>query len=193
MKSKRILLLFILQFFTLFALLQAQSVITVYPQEYPKSLKNPLKGFRPDPNFTPTVNYPYPTIVRQYIKWSEIENDSTDGVQKIIDYCNIKWKDFEKRNIKVIPRVYIQWDSNDKTGNWPSDLTYGDWSSQKFKDRVVKLIYKLGLAWDNDPRVAWVQKGISGWWGEQENPVGVDEDGWAKLLGDAYATAFTNK
>lgn len=193
MKRAKNIILILLLFITELSVIQAQELISVYPKEYPKALKNPLKGFRPDPNFTPSTGYPYPTIVRQYIKWSEIEKDSTDGVQKIIDFCNVKWKDFEKRNIKVIPRVYIQWDKNDTKGNWPADLTYGDWSSPKFKDRVVKLIYKLGQAWDNDPRVAWVQTGIIGWWGEQENPVGVDEDGWAQRLGDAFDGAFKNK
>jgi len=169
--------------------LKAQSLITVNPQVNPIALSNPLKGFRPD---GPSTKYPRPTIVRDYITWSAIENDSTDGVQKIIDYCNARWKDYEKKNVKVIPRVYILWDENGMPGNWPSDLTPGDWTSPEFKDRVVKLIYKLGLAWDNDPRVAWVQTGIMGWWGEQESPVGINAE-YAKLLGDAFSNAFKNK
>jgi uncharacterized repeat protein (TIGR02543 family) len=193
MKFKRILILALLFFIAEFSLLQAQSLITVYPQEYSNALSNPLKGFRPDPNSAGNKNYPYPTIVRDYITWNAIENDSTDGVQKIIDFCNVRWKDYEKMNIRVIPRVYILWDGNAMPGNWPADLTPGDWTSKEFKDRVVKLIYKLGLAWDNDPRVAWVQTGIIGWWGEQEQPVGVGQDGWAERLGEAYTHAFKNK
>jgi len=191
MKNKiSIVLLFI--FIANYSLLRAQNTITVYPDEYSKILSNPLKGFRPDPgNRIGDPNYPT-TIVRDYITWSSIEKDSTDGVQKIIDFCNARWKDYEKKNVKVIPRVYILWDANGMPGNWPSDLTPGDWTSQKFKDRVVKLIYKLGIAWDNDPRVAWVQTGIMGWWGEQENPVGINAE-YAKLLGDAFSKAFKNK
>lgn len=176
-----------------FSVLHAQSLITVYPQEYADALSNPLMGFRPDPPSVSNKSYPYTTIVRDYIAWNAIENDSTDGVQKIIDFCNARWKDYEKMNVRVIPRVYIQWDGNAMPGNWPADLTPGDWSSQKFKDRVVKLIYKLGLAWDNDPRVAWVQTGLIGWWGEQEQPVGISQDGWAERLGEAYSHAFKNK
>jgi hypothetical protein len=189
MNPKRISIYILLLFFAEFSVLQAQNLITVYPEENPIALSNPLKGFRPD---GPGTKYPRATIVRDYITWNAIENDSTDGVQKIIDYCNARWKDFEKKNVKVIPRVYILWDENAMPGNWPSDLTPGDWTSQKFKDRVVKLIYKLGLAWDNDPRVAWVQTGIIGWWGEQESPVGINAE-YAKLLGDAFNTAFKNK
>ena len=58
---------------------------------------------------------------------------------------------------------------------------------------MVRLIGRLGEVWDNDPRVAWVQTGIIGYWGEQENPVGVDEDGWAQRMGDAFTNAFKNK
>lgn len=173
--------------------LQAQNLITVYPHEYPNALSNPLKGFRPDQDGAKNPKYPYPTLYRDYIRWNQIENDASDDVQKIIDFCNARWKGLEKLNIKVIPRVYLDWDNN--TGNecWPADLTNGDWTSQEFKDRVVKLVYKLGQAWDNDPRVAWVQTGIIGYWGEQESPVGVDKDGWAQRLGDAFTNAFHNK
>ncbi|MBN1996611.1 DUF4832 domain-containing protein [candidate division KSB1 bacterium] len=176
-----------------FSALQAQNKITVYPQEYPDALSNPLKGFRPDANKAGNPNYPYPTIVRDYIRWNQIENETSDGVQKIIDFCNKRWANFESKNVKVIPRVYIDWDSNIGNEYWPADLTSGDWSSQEFKDRVVKLVYKLGQAWDTDPRVAWVQTGIIGYWGEQESPVGVDEDGWDQRLGDAFTKAFHNK
>jgi hypothetical protein len=188
-------ILFFVLFFLIkeFSVLQAQNLITVYPQEYPNALSNPLKGFRPDPPSAGNKNYPYPTIVRDYIPWNEIENDSTDGVQKIIDYCNVRWKDYEKMNVRVIPRVYIQYYTNPGDDHWPSDLTPGDWTSQEFKDRVEKLIYKLGLAWDNDPRVAWVQTGLIGWWGEQEQPAGVGQDGWVLRLGEAYTHAFKNK
>ena len=74
----------------------------------------------------------------------------------------MQWAGFEAANVKVIPRVYIDWDSNPGNEYWPADLESGDWRSQEFKDRVVNLIYKLGEAWDNDPRVAWVQTGIIG-------------------------------
>jgi hypothetical protein len=193
MPSKRLLISLFLLSWGIIPGLYAQKIITVYPQPYPFALKNPLKGFRDNANDKNARSDSYATIVRDYIKWDEIESDSTDGVDKIIAFCNARWKDYEKKNIRVIPRVYILWNKTSTKGNWPADLTDGDWSSQKFKDRVVKLIYKLGLAWDNDPRVAWVQTGLIGYWGEQEKPVGVNEDGWAKRLGDAYSSAFKTK
>ena len=100
---------------------------------------------------------------------------------------------YRPNNIKVIPRVYLDWNSETNNEYWPADLQSGDWTSQQFKDRVVRLIGRLGEVWDNDPRVAWVQTGIIGYWGEQENPVGVTQDGWAQRMGDAYTNAFKNK
>jgi hypothetical protein len=166
-------------------------MVTVNPVEASGPLTNPLMGFRNDLNSY--SQYPYSSVVRQYIKWNEIESNAADTVQKITDFCNTKWANLPANNIKVIPRVYIDWDSNLGNENWPADLQTGDWSSQQFKDRVVRLVGRLGEAWDNDPRVAWVQTGLIGYWGEQENPVGIDEDGWAQRLGDAYTSAFKNK
>ncbi len=188
-KSAKLSLLSISIFGT--ASLHAQ-MVTVNPPETTGALSNPLMGFRPDVDKW-NQNPAYPTIVRHYIKWNEIENNEADTVQKIRDYCNTRWAALPAANIKVIPRVYIDWDSANGNEYWPADLQTGDWSSQQFKDRVVRLIGRLGEVWDNDPRVAWVQTGIIGYWGEQENPVGVDEDGWGQRLSDAFTTAFQNK
>ena len=171
--------------------LHAQDMITVYPQGNSGALSNPLKGFRP--NLNSWDDYDYPRVVRDYIRWNQIENSANDGVDKIIDFCNARWAGLEEANIKVIPRVYLDWDSDPGNEYWPADLEDGDWRSQEFKDRVVNMIHKLGIAWDNDPRVAWVQTGIIGYWGEQENPVGVDEDGWVERMGQAFEDAFPNK
>ena len=164
---------------------QAQ-MVTVNPIEAPGALTNPLMGFRGGSS-------PYVTVVQQYIPWSAIENLESDSVQKIRDFCNSQWANHPANNIRVIPRVYVDWDWNAGNEHWPADLQKGDWTSQQFKDRVVRLVGRLGEVWNNDPRVAWVQTGLIGYWGEQESPVGVGQDGWAKRLGDAYTAAFPNK
>lgn len=200
--------LFLLFSFILFCAssLSAQT-ITVNPTKYNKGLNNPYKGFRDgifnaESGFGKWKEPEYNTIWRHYIPWSQIESNATDGVQKIIDYCNNTWKGCGSANARIIPRVYIDWDSKPGNESWPADiltltgLKSDDpklWEHPIVKDRIVKLIAKLGQAWDNDERVAWVQTGILGYWGEQENPVGVDDDGWGKRLGDAYAAAFKNK
>jgi hypothetical protein len=88
--------------------------VVIRPREYPGALRNPLKGFRPDTN-PRAFKHEYATITRCYLKWNDLENDESDGIDRIREVCNDRWKDVEKHNIKVIPRVYLDW--NKKTGN----------------------------------------------------------------------------
>lgn len=85
----------------------------------------------------------------------------------------------------------------------------GGYFYPSFPERVEKLVEKLGKAWDNDPRVAYVEMGIVGEWGEQhdpdlstywaphDEPVHVLNRTWIpgmeKVLGDAFKKAFKNK
>lgn len=85
----------------------------------------------------------------------------------------------------------------------------GGYFAPEFKERVTAFVKKLGEAWDNDPRVAFVEMGIIGEWGEQHDPDITtfwpphDEpehvygrtwvDGIGKVLGDAFTEAFKNK
>lgn len=85
----------------------------------------------------------------------------------------------------------------------------GGYFHPSFTRRVEQLIEKLGKAWDNDPRVAYVEMGIIGEWGEHHDPdlstVYAPHDeprhianrtwipGIQKVLGDAFSKAFKNK
>jgi hypothetical protein len=168
----------------------APQMFTVYPAEYSGALRNPLKGFRPN-TYRNNYDDEYATITRCYLKWNELENDVNDSVQKIKDVCDQKWTDVEQYGIKVVPRVYLDW--NEEPGNeyWPADMTTGDYSSEQFKQRLVRLISRLGECWDDDPRVAWVQMGFIGRWGEHHNPEPTAEI--QELMGDAFTQAFQNK
>ena len=184
----------------------AKDYVTIIPKAYDKAFPNPLKGFR-----SSTLKIEdYPTLTRLYIKWNEIENVENDGVEKIVNFCNKQWESLPKNNVKVIPRVYLEWPYNKQnTSNtrdtvtadwgdtryvdrfWPADIKRGDYTSSQFKKRLVKLIAKLGEAWDNDPRVAYIEMGLIGWWGEQHTPWINDE--MQKLMGDAFISAFKTK
>jgi len=164
--------------------------VVIYPREYPGALRNPLKGFRPDVS-PRAFDHEYATLGRCYLKWNELENSESDGIDRIMRVCNERWKDVEKHNLKVIPRVYLDWDEKEGNEYWPADMQVGDYSSDQFKRRVQRLIHRLGQCWDSDPRVAWVQLGIIGYWGEHHHP-SPDAD-MQKLLGDAFAGAFENK
>ena len=165
-------------------------MFTTYPTEYSGALRNPMKGFR-YPAYRNNYDKEYATIVRCYLEWNELENDVSDTIQKIKDVCDLKWADVEEYGIKVIPRVYLDWDGESGNEYWPADMTTGDYSSEQFKQRLVRLISRLGECWDDDPRVAWVQMGLIGRWGEHHNPDLTPEI--QKLMGDAFTQAFQNK
>lgn len=97
--------------FGLSACAGATKEVVVYPGSYDKAFANPLKGFRPDVG----GKHPYATLFRQYIPWKVIENDESDGIERIAAYCDDAWKDLPRRNGKVIPRVYLDWPG--KPGN----------------------------------------------------------------------------
>jgi len=164
--------------------------IVIRPREYQGALRNSLKGFRPDVN-PRAFTHEYATLGRCYLRWNELENSESDGVDRILRVCNERWKDVEKYNVTVIPRVYLDWDEKEGNEYWPADMQVGDYSSEQFKRRVRRLIARLGACWDDDPRVAWVQLGIIGYWGEHHHP-SPDAD-MQKLLGDVFAKAFRNK
>jgi hypothetical protein len=85
----------------------------------------------------------------------------------------------------------------------------GGYFDASFPERVKTLVKKLGIAWDNDPRVAYIEMGIIGEWGEHHDPdlstywPPHDEPehitnrtwipGMEKVLGDAFSEAFRNK
>ncbi len=233
----------------------SQGEVKVSFEEYKKALRNPMKGFREF--FSPRVDqkrqeypYPYGTLVKEYMQWNMLENDSLDGVDMIIDYSNHRWKGVEDINMKVIPRVFLVWvepwhggikkdphNPDDMNGvHWPSDIPAeydspyrqipgsvgamvepedsitpikGGYFDPSFPGRVKKLVEKIGKAWDNDPRVAYVEMGIIGEWGEHhdpdistywpphDEPKHVANRTWIpgieKVLGDAFTKAFKNK
>ncbi|MBR5033848.1 MAG: DUF4832 domain-containing protein [Bacteroidales bacterium] len=184
--------------------------------------------------------YPYPfgSIIKEYMQWNMMESVESDGVDKVIAYSDHRWQGMPEKNIKVIPRPYIVWmepyeggypkntynsNPDDLNGwHWPSDFpaevrsddnntpSTGGYFDPTFLDRMKKLVKKLGEAWDNDPRVAYVEMGLIGEWGEHHDP-SIRGDMWAphtqsnhvagrtwipgveKVLGDAFTEAFKNK
>jgi len=89
-----------------------QAIVTVKPQAYPRALRNPLMGFRPDLGRR-AFEHEYATLAQHYIKWNEIENAEGDGIERIRAFCNEQWKGVEAANIKVT-RLWLpgdDWDS----------------------------------------------------------------------------------
>jgi hypothetical protein len=163
--------------------------VTVAPAEFQGAINNPLKGFRD------YKENGYGLLVRTYIKWSDIEVGADDTVERIIAHTTkiteIKGKRFEELNVKLVPRVFLDWDGSSRRQHWPADLHTFDYDSPEFQERMRRLVAKLGEAWDNDPRIFAVQMGLIGYWGEHHSPAPTAEQ--RRLLAEAFQQAFKNK
>ncbi len=168
--------------------------VTVVPQEFQGAINNPLKGYR-DYN-----KNGYGLLERTYIPWKAIELSAGDTVDRIIAHTNEITKSagrrFEELNIKLVPRVYLDWDGSpgtpqDSKQHWPADLADFDYDSPAFQQRLSALIEKLGQAWDEDPRIFAVQMGLIGRWGEHHDPAPTAEQ--RRLLAAAFQKAFKHK
>ena len=163
--------------------------VTIVPPEFHGAINNPLKGFR---DFKQNG---YGLLKRQYIKWSEIEVGADDSVERIIAHTNriteTKGKRFEDLNIKLVPRVYLDWEGSAGRQHWPADLHAFDYDSPAFQERLRRLVAKLGQAWDEDPRIFAVQMGLIGRFGEHHNPAPTAEQ--RRLLAEAFQKAFKHK
>jgi hypothetical protein len=188
---------------------EGEGMKTVKLYETKEAFANPMKGFRPSRYIQNTV-FPqgeYVAVCKQYIKFTDLEEKAEDTAEKIIAWSNESWKDIEKRNLKVIPRVvivYPQGPDGGSAGYWPEGIDHtdpvGKWLSDTLKQRLVAFAKKLGEAWDNDPRVAAVEMGLWGRWGEHhisplKLPDGRDRipEDFQKALGDAFLEAFPHK
>jgi Domain of unknown function (DUF4832) len=160
-------------------------IIHVTPQAFEGALRNPLMGL------TGRVlsHSDWESLTHHYIGWREIEGSQNDGVAKIKAYCDDAWNGLPEQNVKVIPRVYLEYPN--KPDGWPDGLRAGDYSSPEFQLRLRSFIEKLGEAWNTDPRVAFIELGIFGKWGEHHSPAPSAE--LQQLAGDAFARAFPDK
>ncbi|MFD0670969.1 fibronectin type III domain-containing protein [Cohnella sp. GCM10027633] len=182
----------------------AVGTLTVNLSETSEAFKNPNMGFRPSV-YIGSNNFPdkeYTSIYKHYIPYTSLENLASDSVQKIKDWSNTAWAGLENRNLKVVPRVVIVYPNVGEY--WPDGIPHGDpatqWTSETYKNRMVAFINKLGQAWNNDPRVAAIEFGLFGNWGEQHIWPAKFADGTDRIplsfqqaLGDAYVSAFPNK
>ncbi|MCG7382994.1 DUF4832 domain-containing protein [Paenibacillus sp. ACRRY] len=168
----------------------------ISPEEFTGAIQNPLMGmatkdFRVNLAQEWPLDYmPWASLAMTYIPWDVLEDDVDDTIDKIVQYSNERWRgkdtngnwvSYEDYNMKVIPRVYLKFPEDPFFGlegnHWPADMRANDFTSDNFDKRLKRLIQRLGALWDNDPRVAYVQMGIYGTWGEQHGtgvPANID-------------------
>jgi Domain of unknown function (DUF4832) len=170
--------------------------------ETPEAFRNPMKGFRPSRYIPDTSfkDYEYASTYKHYIAYSALESSAGDSAQKIKDWSDANWGGLRARNLKVIPRVTILYPGTGEFwGDIPHDGTPSQWTTDALKARLIAFTAKLGEAWDNDPRVAAVEMGLWGKWGEHniwpDNIEGSDRipASFQQALGDAFNAAFKNK
>ncbi|MEE2757990.1 MAG: DUF4832 domain-containing protein [Myxococcota bacterium] len=161
-------------------------LVRVAPAPYARALRNPMKGLT-----TNGVNpHEWANLNHVYIRWNELEDREADGIDRIRWVTEQKFAGVAERNVKVIPRVYLHWSRNDQK-YWPSDMVTDDYTSEQFQRRLRRLIGRLGEVWNDDPRVAFIELGIFGKWGEHHSPA--PEPFMQALAGEAFAAAFPNK
>ncbi len=168
--------------------------VTVAPREFQGAINNPLKGFRA------YKQGGYGLVEREYVKWRDIEVGADDTVERIIAHTkritDTKGRLFEDLNVKLVPRVYLDWNGaagspKDPQQHWPADLHAFDYDSPAFQERLKALVAKLGQAWDEDPRIFAVQMGLIGRFGEHHNPAPTAAQ--RRLLAEAFRKAFKHK
>jgi hypothetical protein len=159
-------------------------LLRLTPTYYDRALRNPMKGF------THGSTHEWASLQHVYLRWNELENDASDGLDRILQVSNQKFANGPANNRKFIPRVYLHWNA-DHEKYWPADMQTDDYTSPQFQARVVRLVQRLGVAWDTDPRVAFIELGIFGKWGEHHSPSPTLP--LQALVGQAFRDAFPNK
>ena len=182
-----ILIFIIVLFFSKSAEKQVVSIgtnksITVYPKEIEDVLNNPYMGWAPQAEGGP-YSQPH-RMVYAGITWREIESRKN----------SFNWSDLEKkykfnywdnRNVKVILRVIMDlpgkaghidipdWLYNEINGKgfWYDNPEIGAGFSPEYNNLILiasheKLVKELGKRYGNDSRIAFIELGSLGHWGE---------------------------
>lgn len=165
--------------------LRPAALVEVVPAPFGGALRNPLMGI----TGRELAVHEWGTLTHHYIGWSELERQESDGVDRITALCDAAWRGLPEKNVKVIPRVYLQYPG--RPDAWPAGLAPGDYASPEFARRLRLFVAKLGRAWDRDPRVAFIELGLFGKWGEHHSPEPTAEI--QRIAGAAFAQAFPHK
>lgn len=176
----------------LFATAVSAQQKTVRPPAAPGPLDNPFKGWCPYTD-AGTISQPY-SMVFLYIPWNELEPNPGD-------YRFEEWEkswDVETAVGKhIIFRVFVDYPS--RPAGLPNWLRAAGVHESKYQDHggglspdyndpkmiaaMERLIAALGRRYNNHPRIAFIQLGMLGFWGEWHT--------WPR--GQMYATAETER
>jgi hypothetical protein len=180
------------------------AVVTFAPA--PGPLDNPLKGWCTYTDAGP-IRQPY-SMVYRYVSWRELE--PREGDYRFAEWEKRAWEEEASRGRHVVFRVYVDYPSQpsglpewlrakgvgvtrytDEGGGESPDYAY-----PALVAGMERLIAALGARYDRNPRVAFVQIGLLGFWGEwhtypRENLFAPEAT--QRRVIDAYRAAFPNK
>jgi hypothetical protein len=182
-----------------------EGVVVVRPEAAAGPVDNPLKGWCPYPN-AGRIGQPY-SMVFQYVSWRELE--PKEGEYRFEEWEK-RWDEPAARDKHVIFRVWIDYPKRPSgLPEWlreagVRETAYEDHGGGKSPDyddpRLVaaleRLIAALGRRYDGDPRVAFVQAGLLGFWGEwhtyPRTKLYASPETERRVI-EAYRRAFPNK
>ncbi len=153
-----------------------ERVRTVAFTAIPGALDNPYKGWCPYTN-AGKILQPYSMVFR-YVTWRELE--PREGDYRFAEWERRDWDEPLAKGKHIVFRVYADYPGQPvaipewliKRGvKMTRYKEHGgglcpDYNSPLFMDALERLIAALGRRYDGHPRVAYVQFGFLGFWGE---------------------------
>lgn len=153
----------------------ATDSLVIRPQPKPGPLDNPLKGWCPYTD-AGEIHQPY-SMVFQYISWRELE--PAEGDFRFEDWER-KWEVPAAKDKHIIFRVYIDYPSLPSgLPEWlrtsgVDETRYTDhgggrspnYDDPRLVEKMERFIAALGERYNTHPRIAFIQLGLLGYWGE---------------------------
>ncbi len=190
--------------------LAASCIATAYQWRYKSTLGplvNPLKGWVPYVSDGTAVHQPYSTVYYN-VSWRELEPER--GLFKFAEWEHRCWDLAAATGKHVVFRVNVDYPSQPSgVPNWLlaegvqttrySDYGGGqspDYHDPRFQTALLRFVKALGARYDSNPRVAFVQVGLLGFWGEWHTWPRTElfaPEPFQRQVLDAMTTAFPNK
>lgn len=184
--------------------LSGQDVV-IRPEAGPGPLDNPLKGWCPYTD-AGEIHQPY-SMVYFYVSWKDLEPEQ--GEYRFEEWEQT-WDVSEAQDKHIVFRVYVDYPSMPSgmpdwlrsTGIKETQYEdYGgglspDYDDPRMIEAMEELIAALGQRYNDHPRIAFVQLGLLGFWGEwhtwPREEIAPSPETEQKVI-DAYRAAFPDK
>lgn len=178
----------------------------IHPAPAPGPLDNPLKGWCTYPDAGP-IDQPY-SMVFLYVPWKDLE--PSRGHYAFGAWERKAWNTSPAKGKHIVFRVYVDYPG--RPSGLPNYLREEgvkvtryteegggespDYDDPRMVDAMLRLIAALGQRYNSNPRVAFVQFGLLGFWGEwhtyPRTELFANDETAAKVLAAAHR-AFPDK